>query len=195
MPCPSAVGFPSEELPHTDIHSVHLLPQTIFTCDGSLQTVSFYSTAKDKTFIIGIARWTDKLKQKGKLIEMLTIQTTKAGAETVDIKQSAISVQAGDFLVVLADEEAPSPLTYSAPNDVYHGGAELDLTVANGNISVTDMSVGDDFDITEPGWYYTEKTFSLSFTMESAYDAANSGMLIYINVGVSIKVGSGKDRV
>lgn len=161
--CPTRIGFPSVPLPRTGTTVLHLLPQVTFPCSSSIQQLQYYTSHIGREVKIAIASW---LKPMEKMMFQKIIQhrSTSPGVQIMNLQQESINVNKDHFVVILADEKNPCPITYDDGQETDYIGSNTELSISRENI--TGIMEGDVFDITNKTlWTSSKKIFSLSFVL------------------------------
>ena len=173
--CPANIGFPAIQLPHTGVTELHLLPQIIFPCSGSISSLTIYANHTASPVKVAIVRWGDEQMTTVDIVDIITADIPSTGQVTItSFGNEEHTVQAGDFVAVLADNEMPSPLHYMTSQDTMYLGnhAELVFTVP-GTHSV---KIGDRLQNSAGNlWMEDRKVFALSFDITSKDDFQTTG--------------------
>ncbi len=177
--CPDRLGFPAISLPHSGVTSVHLLPQVVFNCPGSIKSVTFFADNTYSKLTLGILQWMDNAMDQAEILYTFTLDVSQAGEQTVTLSPDGIMVKKGDFVAIYADEQNLCPIKYMMDSDVTYLGNHAELVFTNSNLNA--FSVGTLIANINTDWNEERKVFAVSFQLENYSMTTTKGTVYCLN--------------
>ncbi len=84
---------------------------------------------RDINVSISIVRWVDQPMGQVRVIHNIQDRVTHIGIQTLDLSEEGINVEKGDFVMIVADEQNPSPITYMKEHDHTSFGSYLQMSL------------------------------------------------------------------
>ncbi len=132
-----------------------------FPCRGSLVSLNFHASTAG-VLKLAIAFWNKPL-MSAQIRQMITLNITQTGSQTINIQSYNITVEGKDFMMILALNSLPCPLAYMSVNDVNYIGSDVQLVLYK--YLEQEPQQGQIINITD-SWTYDRKTFSFYVNVE-----------------------------
>lgn len=173
--CGSIFGYPAIPLPHHSIVTTTMLTHTPFTCSGQLTSLNYYS-ANHNQLVIAIVRST----AQSVILEVVhVIRHRPVGLGVQNANLSAVTVEAGDVIVIVASILHPAPLMHMTALDVNMVHTELYFVDTTSGIN--DLEKGSNISIPTLITDSTPIVYAMYFVMSLEENIAEKGICLHFH--------------